>query len=193
MKILVLGARGSVGSHIAEEARRRGHDVTAATRDTVDATDPDSVASAAAGHDAVISAVINRSSPETVVRVVQALLSARVPRVIVVGGAGTLETEPGELVMDLDDFNPDYRAEAQAHLDALHLLQQTETPVEWTVVTPPRSFDESGRTGSYRTGGDALLLDPEGASRISLEDFAVAIVDEAEQSANPRARVSVAY
>jgi uncharacterized protein len=193
MRILVLGARGSVGSHIAEEARRRGHDVTAAGRDTLDATDPQSIARAADGHDAVISAVISRADPETVVRVVRALLAAGVPRTIVVGGAGTLETEPGKLVIDLDDFNPDYRAEAQAHLDALRLLDQAETRVDWTVITPPRKFDDSGRTGAYRTGGDALLLDAEGASRISLEDFAVAIVDEVERPAHSRTRFSVAY
>ena len=193
MKILVLGAGGSVGSHIVEEARGRGHDVVASTRETVDATDAESISHAAAGNDAVISAVINRSEPETVVRVVQALLAARVPRTLVVGGAGTLEAQPGRLVMDLDDFNPDYRAEAQAHLDALHLLRQPDTAIDWTVVTPPRSFDDSGRTGSYRTGGDELLLDADGASRISLEDFAVAFVDELERPAHGRARFSVAY
>jgi len=61
------------------------------------------------------------------------------------------------------------------------------------VITPPRSFDDSGRTGSYRTGGGGLLLDDEGRSRISLEDFAVAVLDEAESPRHSRAPFSVAY
>src|SRR5262249_53883779 len=136
VKILVLGAGGEVGSHIADEAIRRGHDVTGAGREAV--RDADSVAAAAAGHDMAITAAFDRSRPEARLDILGALLTglgrAGVHRLIVVGGAGTLEPEPGRLVMDLDDFNPDYRAEAQAHLDALHLLQQAETPVEWTVI-----------------------------------------------------------
>jgi uncharacterized protein len=193
VKILVLGARGSVGSRIADEARRRGHEVTEGRRDTIDATDPESIGRAAAGHDVVISAVIDRSVPETVVRVARALLAASVPRVIVVGGAGTLQAEPGRLVMDLGDFNPDYRAEARAHLQALELLRAAHEPIEWTVVTPPRSFDDLGRTGSFRVGGDELLLDDEGRSRISPEDFAVAVLDEVEKRQCVRTRFSVAY
>ena len=197
MKVLVLGASGLVGSRLVDEARRRGHEVTAGTRELVDATDPDSVAEAAVGHDVVVSAVINRSAPETVLRAAQALLAgvgrAGVERLILVGGAGTLETAPGRYVMDADDFNPDFRAEAMAHLEALRFLQAADTPVEWTVVTPPRRFDERGRTGTYRVGGDQLLLDEEGLSRISIEDFAVAILDEAEHSRHPRERFSVAY
>jgi len=197
VKILILGATGAVGSHVADDAVLRGHDVTAGGRDSVRATDADSVARAAARHDVVVSAAFDRASPETLLEIVPALLTglerAGVGRLIVVGGAGTLETEPGRLVMDLDDFNPDYRAEAQAHLDALQVLQETETPVDWTVITPPRSFDDSGRSGRYRVGGDQLLLDENGLSRISLEDFAVAVLDDAENPRHRRARFSVAY
>jgi uncharacterized protein len=197
MKMLVLGARGAVGSHLVDEALERGHDVTRGVRPVVDATDSASIATAAAGHDVVLSAVINRSEPETVVRVAHALLAgleeAGVSRLVVVGGAGTLEAAEDRRVMDLEDFNPDYRAEAMAHLDALHALQAAGTPLVWSVVTPPRSFDESGRTGSFRIGGDELLLDEGGKSRISLEDFAVAVLDEAETPQHARARFSVAY
>jgi uncharacterized protein len=197
LKIPVLGATGGVGSHIVEEARRRGHDVTAATRDLVDATDAASIARAAAKQDLVISAVVNRSDPAMIVDVARALLAgldqAGTPRLIVVGGAGTLEVEPGMRVVDLPDFNPDYKAEALAHADVLELLRNTSTPVTWTVVTPPRSFDDSGRTGSYREAADELLLDEDGRSRISLEDFAGAILDEAESPRHPNARFTVAY
>ena len=197
MKILVLGAGGAVGSHLVNEALERGHEVTRGVRPHVDATDGASIAAAAAGHDVVVSAVISRSEPETVVHVAHALLAgleqAGVSRLVVVGGAGTLETPEGGRVMDLEDFNPDYRAEAMAHLDALHGLQAAETPVVWSVVTPPRQFDESGRTASYRIGHNELLLDAGGKSRISLEDFAAAVLDEAETQQHARRRFRVAY
>jgi hypothetical protein len=197
VKVLILGANGGVGSRLVEQAARRGHEVTAGTRDVVDATDAESVASAAAGHDVVVSAVINRSAPEMIVEVARALLvgleQARVSRLLLVGGAGTLEVEPGKRVVDLPDFNPDYKAEALAHAEVLELLRNAATPVSWTVITPPRSFDDSGRTGSYREAADELLLDEDGRSRISVEDFAVAILDEAENPRHPRSRFTVAY
>ena len=197
VKILILGATGVVGAHIADEAVRRGHSVTAAGRDAVTATDADSVARTAVGHDAVVNAAFDRSNPGTLLDIARALLAglaqAGVGRLILVGGAGTLEAQDGRLVMDLDDFNPAYRAEAQAHGDALAILREADTPVDWTVITPPRSFDGTGRTRSYRTGRDELLLDENGLSRISLEDFAAAVVDEAETPQHLRARFSVAY
>jgi len=197
MKILVLGASGGVGSHLVDEARRRGHEVSEGTRQTVDATDAGSIARAATGHDAVLNAVINRADPGMIVDVAHALLAALPqagdPRLLIVGGAGTLEVEPGRLVLDLDDFNPDYRTEGQAHLDVLDLLRTADTPVEWTIVTPPRSFADTGRTGVYRTTGDAILYDADHRNGISLEDFAVAVLDEAEHRRHPRQRFSVAY
>jgi putative NADH-flavin reductase len=196
VKLLVLGASGAVGSRLVREALRRGHDVTAPSRDVVDATSADSVANAAAGHDVVLSAVINRSAPEMLLDVARALIEglerAGVPRLIVVGGAGTLELEPGRLVMDADDFNPDYRAEAKALLDVLHILREAETPVDWTYITPPRGLAPGERTGLYRLGGDRILYDAEGRNRLSMEDFAVAILDEAEEARHTRTRFSVA-
>jgi putative NADH-flavin reductase len=195
MRVLILGAGGGVGSHVAEEARGRGHDVTGAGRDAM--RDADAVAAAARGHDVVINAAFDRSRPDSLLEILQALLAglprAGVDRLILVGGAGTLEVEPGKRVVDLDDFNPDYKSEALAHADALALLRAADTRLDWTVVTPPRSFDESGRTGSYREAADALLLDADGLSRISLEDFAAAILDEAESPRHTRARFTVAY
>ncbi len=190
-----MGAGGGVGSRIVGEARSRGHDVTGAGRDVV--RDADTVAAAATGHDLVISAAFDRSRPDSLLEILEALLDglprAGVERLILVGGAGTLEVEPGKRVVDLDDFNPDYKAEALAHADALELLRKADTPLDWTVVTPPRNFDDSGRTGSYRKAADDLLLDADGLSRISLEDFAAAILDEAESPRHRRARFTVAY
>jgi putative NADH-flavin reductase len=195
MRVLILGAGGGVGSHIVEEARSRGHDVTGAGRDAV--RDADTVAAAARGHAVVINAAFDRSRPDSLLEILEALLGglprAGVERLIVVGGAGTLEVEPGKRVVDLDDFNPGYKAEALAHADVLELLRKADTPLDWTVVTPPRSFEDSGRTGSYREAADALLLDADGLSRISLEDFAAAILDEAETPRHARARFTVAY
>jgi putative NADH-flavin reductase len=197
VKILVLGAGGAVGSRLVQEALRRGHEVTEGTHDVVDATNAASIAAAAAGHDVVLSAVIDRSAPELLVDVARALLDGLgrtgVPRLLVVGGAGTLELEPGRLVMDGDDFNVDYRAEAKALLDVLRILQAADTPVDWSYITPPRGLEPGERTGSYRVGGGQALFDAEGESRISMEDFAVAMLDEAEHPRHVRRRFSVAY
>jgi putative NADH-flavin reductase len=197
VRILVLGARGAVGSRFVQEALRRGHEVTEGTRDVVDATDAESVAAAAAGHDVVLSAVIDRSAPERLVDVARALLAglerAGAPRLIVVGGAGTLELEPGLFVLDSDDFNVAYRPEAAALLEVLRILQAAATPVDWSYITPPRGLAPGERTGSYRVGSDQVLVDQEGKSRISMEDFAVAALDEAERPQHTRRRFSVAY
>ena len=197
MNVLVLGARGAVGSRLVQEALRRGHEVTEGTRDVVDAASAESVAAAAAGHDVVLSAVIQRSAPELLLDVAHALLEglerAGAPRLIVVGGAGTLELEPGLLVMDADDFNVDYRPEAAALLEMLRVLEGANTSVEWSYITPPRGLAPGERTGTYRVGGDQMLVDGDGKSRISIEDFAVAVLDEAEAPRHIRRRFSVAY
>jgi len=83
--------------------------------------------------------------------------------------------------------------EAQALLDVLTILRGADTPVEWSYITPPRGLAPGERTGSYRVGGDAIFYDGEGKSRISMEDFAVAILDEAEHPRHARSRFSVAY
>jgi putative NADH-flavin reductase len=143
-----------------------------------------------AGHDAAISAVrFTDSDPRTLIDAVKA---SGVPRYLVVGGAGSLEVAPGLKLLDAPSFPAAYRPEAlggAAFLDAL----RAETGLNWTFISPSAFFVPGERTVKFRLGGDQLLKDTEGNSRISFEDFAVALVDELENPAHSRRRFTVGY
>jgi putative NADH-flavin reductase len=125
---------------------------------------------------------------------IDGLPQAGVPRVIVVGGAGSLEVAPGKLLEDAPDFPPVYKARAQAQTAQLNVFRSlTEPPVVWTLVSPSLMIAPGERTGRYRLGADQLLVDSAGESKISAEDFAIAIVDEVEKPTHPNARFTVGY
>lgn len=202
MKIALFGAGGMIGQRIAAEARSRGHSVTALGRSD-DVTDAETVAAAVAGHDAVVSAVGPGSGPAAqpsglLSTAAHALLSgltqAGVRRLVVVGGAGSLEIAPGKQLVDQPDFPAAWRPVALAHRDALEIYRRAQGPeLDWTYVSPAALIAPGVRTGRYRVGGDRLLVDEKGQSRISAEDFAVAIVDELESPKGVRKRITVAY
>jgi putative NADH-flavin reductase len=213
LRLVLFGAGGMVGSRIAREALARGHHVTAVQRNaggldldgrhvmTVegDATDPDSVAALAKGADAVVSAVSPRNPPgaDTLPRAARALLAgvrkAGVRRLVVVGGAGSLSVGPSTMLLDSPQFPEAWKPEAREHLEALHVLRREGTGVDWTFVSPPAVFQPGKRTGAYQVGQDALLTAKDGQSRISVEDYAVALVDEVEKGANKGRRMTVAW
>ena len=140
MKIVLFGATGMIGSRIARELERRGHDVVAATRSTgVDATDPASVAAAVPGADAVVSAISARGVDYTLADVgrslVQGLRRAGVRRLLVVGGAASLEVAPGMRLIDTPDFKEEWKAEALQGIEALELYRGVDD-LDWTFVSP---------------------------------------------------------
>lgn len=200
--IALLGASGAAGSRILEELIDRGHSVTAIARNpdriaklpgvtavAADVTDAQGLVSVLRGHDAVVSAVTFTSSdPRTLIDAVRA---ADVSRYLVVGGAGSLEVAPGQRVLDLPDFPEAYRAEATRGAEFLAMLRQ-EPELNWTFLSPSAEFVAGERTGQFRLGQDQLLSNEEG-SRISFEDFAVALVDEIERPAHSRKRFTVGY
>lgn len=212
MKIVVFGARGRIGERIVQEALSRGHDVIAVIRDadkaqqaqehfTIaagDAANAADVARVAAGADVVVSAVgpSPAHSPTFLSDAAHALLEgmrqAGAQRLLIVGGAGSLEVAPGQHLLDSPEFNPAWRPTALAHRDALNVYR-AEKDLNWTYLSPADQIFPGERTGHYRTGGDQLLRDAEGHSRISMEDYAVALVDEIEQPKHPRQRFTVAY
>ncbi len=217
MKVLLYGATGSIGSRIATELLSRGHDVTAAVRSpergagldvrlsTVvsDVTDASSVASAAAGHDAVISAVgaplDGSGSPTFLTDSIHALsdglASAGVRRLLLVGGAGSLQVAPGLDLVDTPEFPELWKAGALAHREVLRALRSgvVGTELDWTYFSPAALIQPGVRTGVFRVGGDELLTDDAGNSRISGEDFAIAVADAVESGQPSRGRVTVAY
>ena len=200
--IALIGASGSAGSRILRELTDRGHRVTAIARHPEriaelpgvtaikgDAQDLQGLTSALRGHDAVVSAVnFTSSEPRTLIEAVRA---SGVKRYLVVGGAGSLEVAPGQRVIDLPDFPEAYKAEASGGAAFLEQLGQ-ETELEWTFLSPSAEFVPGERTGQFRLGKDALLSNAQG-SRISFEDYAVALVDEIEHPAHVRQRFTVGY
>jgi len=207
VKIAIIGATGLVGTKILSESLDRGHEVTAIVRNPEtlpmhpklraakgDATEPAELASLVAGHDVVISA-FNPGKDErgTGARsIIDAVKRAEVERLLVVGGAGSLEVAPGKRLVDQPDFPAQWKDGALRTADFLDQLRG-ETNLDWTFVSPAAMLAPGERTGHYRVGGDQFMTDSDGESRISLEDYAVAMLDEAERPQHHRKRFSVAY
>ena len=205
MNIALIGATGYVGSKLLAEALDRGHRVTAIARDTgklesrphltatsVDVLDTDGLAALLKGHDAVISAYRPKGDDKGPRSIVDAVTRAGVPRLLVVGGAGSLQLPNGSLVIDDPGFPAEWKSGAMATAAFLDLLR-AEQRLEWTFLSPAAHLEPGRRTGTYRTGGDQLLVDANGNSRISVEDYAVAMLDEVERPAHARQRFTAAY
>jgi uncharacterized protein len=210
MKLIMFGPTGTIGSRILNEALQRGHTLTAITRDpsrftvshsnlTVaagNALDPTSITSLAKGYDAALSAMgPGGSSPETIAKAAQALTvglsQAGTRRLIVVGGAGTLDVAPDVLLMNSPNFVEEYRPLAVAHLEAYNIYKASN--LDWTFVCPAAEIAPGDRTGHFQVGADRLLVNEKGESRISAEDYAIAFMDEVEQSKYIHHRMTVAY
>ncbi|RZL64658.1 MAG: NAD(P)-dependent oxidoreductase [Variovorax sp.] len=202
--IAILGITGRAGSRIANELLQRGHTVTGIARhvdDVVprqgltvksgDATKPDALAPLLRGHDAVVSSTRFDGGSDAAA-VTAAVRQAGVPRLLVVGGAGSLEVAPGVAVVDTPNFPDAYKAEALAGREFLNTLR-SEKDIDWTFLSPSALFEPGERTGQFRIGGDGLLSDAAGNSRISMEDYAIALVDEIEVPKHSRARFTVGY
>lgn len=207
MKIALFGASGTIGQRILKEALSRGHQMTVVARNTAridgipavkgDVLDEAGIAEAVKGNDVVISAVGPRpgENPTMVPRAATALIEgvrhSGVPRLLIVGGAGSLEVEPGVQLLDTPQFPREWKGIAIAHRDALEIYRQSD--IDWTYFSPAIFIEPGERTGKYRVGGDEVLMDSKGQSRISAEDYAVAMLDEVEKPKLHRRRVTIAY
>jgi putative NADH-flavin reductase len=200
MRILVWGAAGAVGSRVTQEAVARGHQVTAVGRSGPvrgDAADPEDVARLSAGHDVVISATRPRPGQESeLVTAAKGLLiglRGSGIRLILVGGAASLIVPgTGVQLVDSPDFPVDLRPIALACNEQYDVVRAAGG-LDWTYVSPPALLEPGERTGRYRKGYDHLVTDAHGNSTISLEDFAIALVDEAERAEHIRQRFTVGY
>jgi putative NADH-flavin reductase len=213
LEIAVVGGRGMIGRRIVTEALARGHAVTIVARARAgaeseegvtlvegDVLDGDALVRYLAGKGVVISAVgtaraaepdssLYRRADESLVAVLRSLGGAA-PRLIVVGGVGSLLDAEGRLVLERvpEDRRPEHEGQ-RAALD----FYKSVTDVAWTYVSPPGRIAPGKRTGRYRVGDDRLLVAASGESAISMEDYAVALVDEAERPAYVGRRFTVAY
>lgn len=202
MKVAVLGASGRAGSEIVKELAGRGHEVIAIARKPEaipqlpnvtpregDAAIPSALTERIRGADAVISALHFDIPAATLLT---ALLEAEVPRLLVTGGAASLEVAPGKRVIDDPAFPEEWKGMALggiAFLDAL----RAEKEIDWTFFSPAALLFEGPRLGTYRLGTDQLVTDANGDSKISFADYALAMVDEFERHQHSRARFTAAY
>lgn len=207
MRILLIGATGMIGRRIAAEARDRGHEVTGVTRTgdegtaRAEASDAAAIAGLAEGHDAVVLTVPPpRDGSETTGPLLAAtrgvldgLRRAGVRRLVVVGGAGSLEVAPGVRLVDTPEFPDLYKSEALAAAEQLGVIRAEAGDLDWTYISPAAIIEPGERTGTFRSGGDRLLTDAAGDSRISAEDYAIALVDELEKDNAVQRRITVAY
>jgi len=203
MHVALIGISGHVGTRLADELIARGHTVTGIARSithlparkgvtyaSADATQSETLIPLFKDKDAVISATrFVSSNPQELLNAVR---RSGVPRLLMVGGAGSLELAPGKRLLESPGFPEAYRPEATAGLHVLNILRAT-ADVDWTFLSPSAIFAPGERTGIFRLDGDQLLTDATGKSHISMEDFAIAMVDELEHPLHRRRRFTVGY
>jgi putative NADH-flavin reductase len=209
MNVTLYGGSGRIGTRILNELTSRGHQVTAVARDVAkieprpgvrivqgDLGSSTAIENAATGSDAIISSYGTKSGqPDEVLEItrnlIQAMREGVSKRLMVVGGASSLEIAPGRILFDEPTFPEAWKPAAGAHKKSLGLLRASD--INWTYFSPAMMIQPGVRTGQYRLGGEQLVTNAEGKSEISMEDYAVAMVDELERGAYQRARFTVAY
>jgi uncharacterized protein len=214
-KIVLIGASGFIGSAILKEALARGHNVKGVVRHpekitmkhpnlTVEAGDASSsslVSRVCQGADALISAYnpgwTNPDIASDTLRIYPAILEGAkqsgIKRFLVVGGAGSLFISPGLRLMDSgiipESYLPAVKALARFYLENL----SSEKELDWLFFSPAATIAPGKRTGKFRLGKDDLIKDAEGNSNISLEDYAMAMLDEFENPSHHRERFTIGY
>lgn len=217
--IALIGSTGNIGQRILNEALSRGHKVTAIVRDITktppkrgnldfkpgDVLKPESVAIAVEGNDVVVCSYGPRDGdPKQLITAARSLIegisaankkTGKSIRLIVVGGAASLEIGPGSILLDSPNFPPAWKPVASAARDALQIYRTEagNAGVDWTYFSPAAFIQPGTRTGKFRLGTDQLVVDSKGESRISNEDYAVALIDEIEKPQFIRKRFTVAY
>ncbi|HEY0105620.1 MAG TPA: NAD(P)H-binding protein [Rhizomicrobium sp.] len=203
MKVAVIGATGNIGTKIVSELLSRGHSVTVIARNTDkaptganiavktgDAADVDATAALLKGHDAVVSSA--PFAPGLSPAIIAAVKASGVKRYIMVGGAGSLEVAPGKMLKDTLTLPEPVRKILDEAAENLKRLRE-ETGLDWSFFSPAAEIGPGERTGKFRLGGDQLVSDADGKSRISYDDYAIALVDELEQGKHIQKRFTIAY
>ncbi|MFA6085798.1 NAD(P)-dependent oxidoreductase [Mucilaginibacter sp.] len=213
MKVALIGATGFVGSAILKEAVSRGHEVTAISRDSskvakeagvtavaVDVNNADALAAALSGHDAVVSSYnpgwadpdLYNHFIEGSEAIQEAVKKSGVTRLLVIGGAGSLEIAPGVQLVDTPQFPAEWKTGATAARDYLNIIRK-ETELDWTFLSPAINLHPGERKGIFRLGTENPVFDADGKSDISVEDLAVAVINELENNQYVKARFTLGY
>ncbi|WP_028245349.1 NAD(P)-dependent oxidoreductase [Pseudoclavibacter soli] len=212
-KIVILGGTGYAGSALVAEAAKRGLDVTSVSRKapeqpiegvhyvTGSVLDEQFLSDAVKGADVIVSALSPRGAlagkQRGVLAEVAAQAAADGQRFGVIGGAGSLQvTEGGPRVVDTDGFPDEFKAEANELAAVLDDLKAGSPDLDWFFISPAGGFgghNPGPTTGTFRIGGDVLLVDEAGQSNLSAGDLAIAVLDEVEKPEHSRQRFTVAY
>jgi uncharacterized protein len=216
LTIVVYGGSGNIGSRIVAEAAARGHAVTVVDRSPKpdiapkgvkviagDALSPPDITKNITGADVLVSSVVVRPAPtpDFALRVVKSMVegqraqtAAKKTRLLVVGGASSLFNAEGKRI--IDTFGPAMPAamagEVKSAVDSLDWLR-TVNDVSWTFFSPAGNIRPGTRTGKFRLGTEQLVVDDKGQSAISMEDYAVAMLDEIEKPQFVNRRFTVGY
>ena len=213
--VLLIGATGFVGSAVLNELVERGHNVTAVVRNVEkiakndlvtavkeDVANVEAIAKLAEGKDAIISAYnpgwmnpeIATLIIENYPKILEAAKKSGVERLLIVGGAGTLFCAPGLRVVDSGAIPEEIMGGVRPLGDFYLNTLMNENDIDWIFFSPAGVFDQEGKkTGNYRLGKDDLIVDAEGNSHISVQDYADAMVNELENPAHPKERFTIGY
>lgn len=204
-KVAVIGANGNIGSAIVHDLASRGkYEVYAVARDPSkvnytlpevkivqgDASKPEALVSAIKGIDVLVSAIYFDIPPADLIKIAK---EAGAKRIIIVGGAASLlVAEGGPRLLDTPEFPNEFRWIAEPGVKFYDALTPI-TDYDWTFVSPPLEIGSGPKTGKFRVGGDLLLTDENGNSKISYDDYATALVDEIENGKYLKKRFTAAY
>ena len=213
--VLLIGATGFVGSAVLNELVERGHNVTAVVRNVEkiakndlvtavkeDVANVEAIAKLAEGKDAIISAYnpgwmnpeIATLIIENYPKILEAAKKSGVERLLIVGGAGTLFCAPGLRVVDSGAIPEEIMGGVRPLGDFYLNTLMNENGIDWVFFSPAGVFDQEGKkTGNYRLGKDDLIVDGEGNSHISVQDYADAMVNELEKPAHHKERFTIGY
>ena len=214
-KITLIGASGFIGSAILQESLDRGHLVTAIVRhpEKIKINHPnlkivsgdilisDSINEIIAGSDVVISSYnpgwnnpsIASETTAAYKNIINSVIKAKIPRILIVGGAGSLFVSPGKRLMDTDVFPKSFIPAVTALANVYYELLKSNTTFEWAFFSPAGNIIHGERTGNFQIGKDNLITNNKGESKISVEDYALAMIDEVENPQNHNSRFTIGY
>lgn len=215
-KVIIIGATGHIGNAILNELINRGHKVTAVSRKAskislkadnlkiveADVADEHAISEICKGADAVISAYnpgwtnpnIYEDTLKNYPAILNAVKASGVNRLLIVGGAGTLYIKPGVTMIDAGILPPEILPAVKGLAEFFLYTLKKETDIDWVFFSPAQNFLDNGmRTGKYRLGKDNLVVDAEGNSNISVDDYAAAMVYELENEQHHKERFTIGY
>jgi putative NADH-flavin reductase len=214
-KTAIIGASGFIGSAILSESLERGLYVKAIVRNTskiqtihdhlevcsCDIMDREELTRNLEGVDTVISSYnpgwTNPNIYNDTLTGYRTLISsakkAGVRRLLVVGGAGSLFVKPGVRVMDTGAIPEAFMPGVKGLAEVYYNLLVPEKEIDWVFFSPAGDIAPGERTGKFRLGGDQLITNDKGESKISSADYAIAMVDEVMAEKVHRNRMTIGY